>query len=175
MPNLIVNGTLRVRGTLTAKHIQGKGAIRGENIRFETMQIGLVDAEQLSGRELLADQVLCSACYVSDRIIAKDYIQAYELETDSLACCLSSLKSCKAEQIIVLKSKKRGVLRLAAAAWLQTVRGKLAWKRQQSQGRRGKQADPAPDLAVIQQVLDYLEKSRLSGQPEISGEERRAA
>lgn len=184
VPSLIVHGVLRVHGTLTAKNIEGKGVIHAGSIRFQTMRINVADAESLSGRELIANQLLCDSCHVSGSVTAASYVQAAELETGCLTMCLSSIADCKAEQITVLAPKKRGILRLAAASWLQAIRGALAYrrakaakaKRPKSTVRKTKARAAQPDPAVVRQVLDYLRRENLlAGTPEPAADFEEAA
>lgn len=117
---VIVHGTLKVTGQLTAKRIEGKGIVEADEISCDSLCVHpaiaeVVDSVKIAVRKLLVESVH------ADEIIVTDYLATPYLLARRVSMTLSDVKECVADEIIALPPKKRGMLRMLFAAWWRSL------------------------------------------------------
>lgn len=119
--NIVVKGTLIVRGKLTAKFIQGGGRVEAEEIQCDTIEVDTVQAEILTARKVVGKKLFVRDLVATDAVMATDFIESLHVLTKSLYITLSSISQCDAEEIIMLSQKKRGLLGMLFASKMRQV------------------------------------------------------
>lgn len=117
---VIVDGFLKVSGSLTAKHIQGKGYIETEEILCDTSTISCARAEIVTAQKIVAHTLMVRDCR-ADEIAVTDYLEALCVQADRLTMSRSRLEHCDVKEIILLPQKKRGILGTLLAAWWRSL------------------------------------------------------
>lgn len=129
---IVVKGTLKVTGKLTASFIQGGGGrVEAEEIQCDTIEVGTVQAEILTARKVVGKKLFIRDCIATDAVMATDFIESLHVLTKFLYISLSSISQCDAEEIIMLSQKKRGLLRMLFVSkmrsmWVSTFHSKRA-------------------------------------------------
>lgn len=118
--NIVVRGTLIVKGKLTAHSIQGGGRVEAEEIQCATIEVGTVQAEIVTAQKIVGKKLFIRDC-VADIIMATDFIESLHVLTKCLYISLSSISQCDAEEIIMLTPKKRSLLGMLFASKMRQV------------------------------------------------------
>lgn len=116
---LIVKGQLIVKGIIQAKRISGSGVIEAHKIIAHTIIADVIDVEHIFAKKVVANKVFCISSKVSFGVLAKDYIEAYNVETPKITITLSKIERIEANEIIRLVPKKRNFLGVLFVSWLQ--------------------------------------------------------
>lgn len=119
--NAVVKGTLIVNGLFTAKHIQGKGKVQAEEIQCDTIEVDTVQADIVTARKVVGKKLFIRDCRATDAVMAVDFIESIRVMTKTLYMSLSSISECEADEIIILKQKNRGLLRMLMASKLRCI------------------------------------------------------
>lgn len=117
---LIVKGKLKVQGKLTAKSIQGKGVIEACEIICDTADVDTATANIFTAQKIAAKKLFITECRAAV-IAVTDFIEARTVCAGKLTMSLSSISICKADEIIVLPQKKRGLLGMLWASWWRSL------------------------------------------------------
>lgn len=113
---LIVNGTLRVAGKLTAKSIQGKGTVEAQEVICDTCTLDTLTAQIVTAQKIAVKKLLVRDCRAG-QIVVTDFIEALTVRAKRLSMSLSAVEVCSVDEIITLPQKKRGMLGMLFAAW----------------------------------------------------------
>lgn len=118
--NIVVCGTLIVKGKLTAHSIQGGGRVEAEEIQCDTIEAGTVQAEIVTAQKIVGKKLFIRDC-IADIIMATDFIESLHVLTKCLYISLSSISQCDAEEIIMLAPKKRSLLGMLFASKIKST------------------------------------------------------
>lgn len=119
--NLNVRGHLKVKGILTAKHIQGCGYIEAGEVVCDTLRAGTLRAEIATAQKIAVKKLFVRDCRASAAIVATDFAESSCMQTGKLTAALFSISDLKANELVVLPQKKRGMLGTLFASWVRTL------------------------------------------------------
>lgn len=123
--NLVVHGQLNVASGIQAKHISGHGVIHAGTIGADTIVADEVEASAIICQKLAAKRVTAPEVYASDSAVVTCYLAATYVETGKLTVALSEIDEVKAQEVINLAPRKRGMLRTLFASFLRSLWIKL--------------------------------------------------
>ncbi len=122
--NLIVEGCLNGTYGVKAKRIACDGVIHAGTIAADTIRASDLECASIMCEKLLARRVSSAEVFASDCAAVSCFLSAAYVETGRLTVCISEIDEVKAEQVVNLKPKKRGLLRLLLASPL----GRSGWR-----------------------------------------------
>ena len=132
--NLIVHGCLNVIYGVKARHIAGDGAIHAGTIAADTIRVTDLECSTITCEKLIARRVSAAEVFASDSAAVSCFLSAAYVETGRLTVAISEISEVKAEEVINLKPKKRGMLRLlitsALKAWWLSMMAPVADKKE---------------------------------------------
>lgn len=132
--NLIVHGCLNVIYGVKARHIAGDGAIHAGTIAADTIRATDLECSTITCEKLIARRVSAAEVFASDSAAVSCFLSAAYVETGRLTVTISEISEVKAEEVINLKPKKRGMLRLLIAsalkAWWLSMTATVADKKE---------------------------------------------
>ncbi len=102
---IAVYGVLIVNGIIRAKRVYGNGIIEAGRVDANVIVMGRLEADHITARKLIANEIFCVTANVSVGIIAKDYIEAENVKTTRLTSTLSRIDTTEAHEIIRLLPK----------------------------------------------------------------------
>ncbi len=114
---VVVHGTLRVTGKLTAKEIIGSGNIEAGEIVCNDMRVFCATANWVTARKIAADKLFVYLdCRASEQIAVRDYLSAGYVCTGTLSVSLSNVGSFDADKVIIVR-QRGSLLGLLWASW----------------------------------------------------------
>ena len=119
--NLTVRGHLKVKGILTAKHIQGCGYVEAGEVVCDTLRSDTLRAEIVTAQKIAVKKLFVRDCRASAAIVAADFAESSCMQTGKLTVSLFSIGDLKADELVVLPQKKRGMLGTLFASWIRTL------------------------------------------------------
>ena len=118
---LVVHGCLNVTYGIKARHICGNGVMHAGTIAADTIRASDLECSTITCEKLIAKRVSAAEVFASDSVAVSCFLSAAYVETGRLTVSISEISEVKAEEVINLKPKKRGMLRLlitsALKAW----------------------------------------------------------
>ena len=117
---LVVKGCLDVVGDVCAKSISGSGVIHAGSIRADTIRADELEAANIVCKRLLAKRVEAPEITASDCMAVSCFLSAAYVETGKLTAAVSEISEIKAEEIVNLTPKKRGLLGTLLASALRS-------------------------------------------------------
>lgn len=116
--NLIVRGSLIVTYGVKARRISGNGVITAGEISADVIRADELEAATIICKRLIAKRVSAPEVFASDCAAVSCFLSAAYVETPRLTVALSEIDQVKADEVVNLKPKKRGLLgTLLASAW----------------------------------------------------------
>jgi len=119
--NLIVHGCLNVTYGVKAKHICGNGTIHAGTIAADTIRASDLECGTITCEKLIAKRVSSAEVFASASAVVSCFLSAAYVETGFLTVAINEINEVKAERVINLKPKKRGMLRLLFASSLKAL------------------------------------------------------
>ena len=107
--DIVNDGVLEVEGTLHARNITGKGVIRAGTISARNMAAMDVECAALIGETLTAERVCAAEVKLSISATVSCYLEAEYVEVPKLTVSKHSINTLKAEDVVTLPEKKRGI------------------------------------------------------------------
>jgi len=145
--NLIVHGCLNVTYSVQAKHICGNGTIHAGTIAADTIRASDLECSTITCEKLIAKRVSSAEVFASDSAVVSCFLSAAYVETGFLAVTISEINEVKAEQVVNLKPKKRGMLRLLFASSLKALWLSMVAPSVSEKGAAAAGPEPAPEPA----------------------------
>ena len=143
--SITVNGHLKVKGVLTAKHIQGRGHIEAAEVVCDTLRADTLRAETVTAQK-----------------IAVDFAESAIMRTARLTVSLFCINELATDELIVLPQKKRGMLGTLFAGWLRSLFSRPPKKPRKAKAAKPAKApaDPKKEQAasLVEQVISELEQ-----------------
>lgn len=147
---VVVHGSLDVATGLKAKLITGHGYVTAGTISADVIEADDVETARVTCKRLMAKRVYAAEVYASDSVVASCSLTAAYVETGKLTTALSEIDEVKADEVVNLRPRRRGMLlTLLASAllslWLSltTPREKKA-KKQKNEKTVAKAAEQKP-------------------------------
>lgn len=107
--NIVNDGVLQVEGTLHARNITGKGVIDAGTISARNVAAMDVECAVLIGETLTAERVCAAEVKLSVSAAVSCYLEAEYVEVPKLTVAKHSISTLKAEDVVTLPEKKRGI------------------------------------------------------------------
>lgn len=117
---LVVKGCAHVVGDVRAKTISGNGVVHAGSVQADIVQLDEVESAAVICRRLLAKRVQAPEVIASECAVVSCFLSAAYVETGKLTVAVSEIGEVKAEEIVNLRPKKRGMLRTLLASALRS-------------------------------------------------------
>ena len=116
---VVVKGELNVAYGLKAKRITGRGYITAGSISADVIAADDVETARITCKRLMAKRVYAAEVYASDSVVTSCSLTAAYVETGKLTTALSEIDEVKANEVVNLRPRRRGMLlTLLASAFL---------------------------------------------------------
>jgi hypothetical protein len=119
--NLVVNGYLNVENELKAKHISGSGVITAGRVSADDITAAEIETSSIICKRLMAKRVSAAEVYASDCTAVSCFLEASYVETGRLTTAFSEVSEVKADEVIHLPAKKRGMVLTLFLSVLRTL------------------------------------------------------
>lgn len=123
--HLVVKGCLQVVNGIQAKTISGGGIVCAGSVSADTICLDELETSYTVCKSLICKRAETTQLFASDRIVASCFLSAAYVETRKLAVAISEIDEVKADEVVNLPAKKRGILGTLLAAALRTFWTKL--------------------------------------------------
>jgi len=124
--NLIVNGFLKVAGTITAKSISGTGVIHANTIKADSIVAHSINADYIVTDELAAKQVYAVSVIAVQSMLVSSYLEAGYVKTQKAIIAEADVEDMQAVEIERLSPKEHSVfgavlISTAKAVWMELL------------------------------------------------------
>ena len=107
--DIVNDGVLEVEGTLHARNITGKGVIDAGTISARNVAAMDVECAVLISETLVAERMCAAEVKLSVSATVSCYLEAEYVEVPKLTVAKHSIGTLKAEDVVTLPEKKRGI------------------------------------------------------------------
>ena len=107
---VIVHGHLHITHNLKAKKIIGKGAVEAGDVSADIVSLDDLDCALVTCKRLLAKRVNSAEVFASDSVAVSCFLGSAYVRTGKLTTAISEIDVVDAEEIVVLKPHKYGML-----------------------------------------------------------------
>ena len=118
---LVVRGFLDVSGSVKAKTISGGGTLAAGSVSADTICLGDLETSYTVCEKLICKRAESAELFASKSIAASCFLSAAHVETGKLTVALSEIDEIKADEVVNLPSKKRGLFRTLLASALRSL------------------------------------------------------
>ena len=108
--HLVVKGCLKTAYGVKAKTITGGGVLNAGTVSADVVCVDELEAGSTFCRRLLAKRVQTPELFASDSATVSCFLSAAYVETGKLTVAISEIDEVKADEVVYLKPKKRGML-----------------------------------------------------------------
>jgi len=108
--NLIVNGHLNVVNGVKARNISGRGVITAGTVYCDVSTVDEIETATVVCKRLMARRVSAAEVFASDSAAVSCFLSSAYVETGKLTVALSEIDELKADEVINLRSKTRGMM-----------------------------------------------------------------
>lgn len=115
---LVVEGCLKVARDLKAKTVSGSGFIEAGRISADDIRADDLECSGIICRRLIAKRVETSELFASESAAVSCLLSADFVKAGRLAVALSDIDEIKADEVVNLTQKKRGLFRFLLASSL---------------------------------------------------------
>jgi len=150
---LVVKGCIEVAGDIRAKTICGSGVIHAGSVHADVIRANEVETAEAVCKRLIAGRVHTPTLIASDCAVVSCFLAAAYVETGKLTVAASEIDQLKADEVVNLRPKKRGMLRTLLAAALRSFWVSLTAPRP----KKEKDAKPAPTEAAPEEKQPELD------------------
>ena len=107
---IVVHGSLDVATGLKAKRITGHGYVTAGTISADVIEADEIETARVTCKRLMAKRVYAAEVYASDSVVASCSLTAAYVETGKLTTALSEIDEVKADEVVNLRPRRRGML-----------------------------------------------------------------
>lgn len=118
---LVVDGYLKVDCDLKAKTISGSGFIEASRVSADSIRTDDLEAVNVACARLIAKRVETSELFVSESAAVSCLLSADFVKAKRLTVALSDIDEIKADEVVNLTQKKRGLFRFLLASALRSL------------------------------------------------------
>jgi hypothetical protein len=119
---LIVEGVLLVKGKIHAREILGDGVIEAEGIVCDDITADVVTADTVYARRVAVNKLFVKTeCSATESVAVTDFAGAGYVSTGKLTITLSDIRAVDADEVVMLKTKRRSLLGLLWASWWRSL------------------------------------------------------
>lgn len=123
--HLVVHGYLNVAYGIKAKTISGNGIITAGTVSADNIRVNDLETAAVFCKRLIAKRVQAPEVFASESAVVSCFLASAYVETGKLTVAISETDVVKADEVVNLKPKKRGLLRTLFASTLRSVWTKL--------------------------------------------------
>lgn len=118
--HLVVEGCLKVACDLKVKHISGSGFIEAGRVMADDIRADDLECVSVVCDRLIAKRVETSELFASEGAAVSCLLAADFVKTKRLAVALSDIDEVRADEVVNLTQKKRGLFRFLLASSLRS-------------------------------------------------------
>ena len=118
---VIVHGHLHTTHNLKARKIIGKGAVEAGDVSADIVSLDDLDCARVTCKRLLAKRVNSAEVFASDSVAVSCFLGSAYVRTGKLTTAISEIDVVDAEEIVMLKPHKYGMLFTLLASALQSL------------------------------------------------------
>ncbi|MBR1566220.1 MAG: hypothetical protein IJ649_05605 [Oscillospiraceae bacterium] len=107
---IVVHGSLDVKNGLKAKRVTGHGYVTAGTISADVISVDEVETARVTCKRLMAKRVYAAEVCASDSIVVSCSLTAAYVETGKLTTALSEIDEVRADEIVNLRPRRRGML-----------------------------------------------------------------
>lgn len=100
---LVVNGVLKVNGTLKVRRLLGRGIVDARRLEADTVSIRTGFIREVEIGSGAFGELYGTTCKASGSLCAKNFIQALEVSAKCLVVNRSNIGSCTAQEVVSLR------------------------------------------------------------------------
>lgn len=159
---LIVNGVLKVNGTLKVRRLLGRGIVDTRRLEADTVNIrtGFIREVEIGGGAF--GELYGSTCKASGTLCVRNFIQALDVSAKRLVVNRSNIGSCTAQEVVSLRRYLpnrllSGLKKLLTAPFRKLMKPKKkAAKKPALTLPKGPAPKPEADNELVSAILDVL-------------------
>ena len=164
---VVVHGSLTVATGLGAKRITGRGIITAGTVSADVVTADEVETARITCKRLMAKRVYAAEVYASDSAVVSCSLTAAYVETGKLTTALSEIDEVKADEVVNLPPKRRGMLLTLIASALVSLWLAITTPREKKPEPEYSKApetaeDPAAQEQGSQTVREIMEENGIS-------------
>lgn len=119
--NIVNDGTLVVEDTLHARTISGKGILDAGTISARHVTAMDIECAAMNGETMTAERVCAAEVVLSGSATVSCYLEAEYVEVPKLTMAKHNIGTLKADDVITLPEKKRGIVGTLAAGFFRRL------------------------------------------------------
>ena len=119
--NIVNDGTLIVDGTLHARSISGKGILKAGTVSVRHVAEMDIECATMNGETMAAERVCAAEIVLSGSATVSCYLEAEYVEVPKLTMAKHNIGTLKADDVITLPEKKRGIVGTLAAGFFRRL------------------------------------------------------
>ena len=123
--HLVVHGYLNVACGIKAKTISGNGIITAGTVSADSIRVNDLETTAVFCKRLVAKRVQAPEVFASESAAVSCFLSSAYVETGKLTVAISETDEVKADEVVNLKPRKRGLLRTLLASALLSFWTKL--------------------------------------------------
>jgi len=108
--HLVVDGHLNVVNGVKAKNISGHGVITAGTVYGDTITADEIETTTIVCKRLMAKRISAAEVFASDSAAVSCFLSAAYVETGRLTTALCEIDGVKADEVVHLRPKKRGMV-----------------------------------------------------------------
>ena len=167
---LVVNGVLKVNGTLKVRRLLGRGIVDARRLEADTVNLrtGFIREVEISSGAF--GELYATTCKAKGTLCAKNFVQALEVSAKRLVMNRSNIGSCTAQEVVGLRrylpnKLLSGLKRLLTAPFRRLAklgRKKTAAKKQPVSFPKAVAPNSDPDNELVPAILEALREKGYS-------------
>lgn len=126
--HIIVKGCLKVDGAIKTRHISGDGVLEAGAISAKTVTAMDIEAAIITVEKLAAERVCAVEIHVSESAVISCRLEAQLVKAGKLTVADCEIGELRADNVINLPVKKRGLLGTLLASWLRGLWASLFYR-----------------------------------------------
>ena len=119
--NIVNDGTLIVDGTLHARSISGKGILKAGTVSVRHVAEMDIECATMNGETMAAERVCAAEIVLSGSATVSCYLEAEYVEVPKLTMAKHNIGTLKADDVITLPEKKRGIVGTLVAGFFRRL------------------------------------------------------
>ena len=107
---VVVHGSLDVANGIRAKRVTGHGYVTAGTISADVISVDEVETARVTCKRVMAKRVYAAEVYASDSVVVSCSLTAAYVETGKLTTALSEIDEVRADEVVNLRPRWRGML-----------------------------------------------------------------
>lgn len=159
---LVVNGVLKVNGTLKVRRLLGRGIVDARRLEADTVNLRTGFIREVEIGSGAFGELYATTCKAGGTLCAKNFVQALEVSAKRLVVNRSNIGSCTAQEVVSLRrylpnKLLSGLKKLLTAPFRKLVKPKKkAAKKLALSLTKATATKPEPDSELVSAILEIL-------------------